>query len=226
MIYAAIFLLTAVSVFLVTRLIYLRIAEQRISEYFDETIIRHSDEVENIYKQMRGWKHDYHNHIQVLKAHLALSEIDKIASYLEGLEGDLHEVDSIFRTGNIMIDAILTAKLSLARSKKIEVDSTAVVPPTLPIAPVDMCIMVGNLIDNAIEACDLMREGAFIRIYLGIHKEMFYISVQNSDSGEMKRRGTGQGLSRIDKIANKYGGNVNRQREPGVYSTEVMLPME
>lgn len=225
MIYAAIFLITAVSVFFVTRFVYLRIAERRINEYFDETVVRHSDEVENIYKQMRGWKHDYHNHIQVLKAHLSLSEADKIASYLDGLESDLQEVDSIFRTGNVMIDAILTAKLSLARTKKIEVDATAIVPPTLPIAPVDMCIIVGNLLDNAIEACEAAAEGAFIRVYLGVHKEMLYISVQNADNGEKKKRGTGQGLSRIDKIANKYGGNVNRQREPGVYSTEVMLPI-
>jgi len=225
MIYAAIFLVTAVSVFLVTRFIYLRIAEQRISEYFDETIVRHSDEVENIYMQMRGWKHDYHNHIQVLKAHLTLGEANKIASYLEGLECELQEVDSIFRTGNVMIDAILTAKLSLARTKKIEVDATAIVPPALSIAPVDMCIIVGNLLDNAIEACEILAEGAFIRIYLGVHKEMLYISVQNADYGKKMKRGSGQGLYRIDKIAEKYGGNVNRQREPGVYATEVMLPL-
>jgi len=225
MIYAAIFILTAVSVFFATRFVYLRIAEQRISEYFDETIVRHSDEIENIYKQVRGWKHDYHNHIQVLKAHLALNEVDKIASYLDGLESDLHEVDSIFRTGNVMIDAILTAKLSLARTKKIEVDATAIVPPILPIAPVDMCIVVGNLLDNAIEACEAVAEGAFIRIYLGVHKEMLYISVQNADDGKATKRGSGQGLHRIDKIAEKYGGNVNRQREPGVYATEVMLPL-
>ena len=225
MIYGLIVILAALPTFFITRYIYLRLAEQRINDYFDETVVRHSDEVENIYKQMRGWKHDYHNHIQVLKAHLSLGEGDKIASYLNGLESDLQEVDAIFRTGNVMIDAILTAKLSLARAKKIEVDSTAIVPPTLPIAPVDMCIMVGNLLDNAIEACDNMAEVAFIRIYLGIYKEMFYISVQNADSGERKKRGTGQGLSRIDKIAHKYGGNVNRQREQGVYSTEVMLPI-
>jgi len=225
MIYAAIFLLTAISIFFITRYIFLRIAEQRTNEYFDETIVRHSDEVENIYKQMRGWKHDYHNHIQVLKAHLSLGEADKIASYLEGLESDLQEVDSIFRTGNVMIDAILTAKLSLARTKKIEVDATAIVPPALSIAPVDMCIIVGNLLDNALEACEVLAEGAFIRIYLGVHKEMLYISVQNADSGKKMKRGSGQGLHRIDKIAEKYGGSVNRQREPGVYATEVMLPL-
>ena len=175
--------------------------------------------------QMRGWKHDYHNHIQVLKAHLALVEMDKIEDYLNGLEGDLNEVDSILRTGNVMIDAILTAKLSLAKAKKIEVNAKAIVPPVLPIAPIDICIVVGNLLDNAIEACEPLGEGAFMRVYLGVHKEMFYISVQNSDGGIKKKIGTGQGLFRIDKIVEKYGGSVNRQKESGVFATEIMLPI-
>jgi len=225
MIYAVIVILTIVPTFLITRYIYLRLAEQKINAYFDETIVRHSDEVENIYTQMRGWKHDYHNHIQVLKAHLLLGEADKIANYLDGLESDLNEVDAIFRTGNVMIDAILTAKLSLAQTKKIEVNAKAIVPPVIPIAPIDMCVVVGNLLDNAIEACEPLDEGAFIRVYLGVHKEMFYISVQNSDGGKKKKGSTGQGLFRIDKIADKYGGNVNRQHEPGVYATEIMLPI-
>ncbi|MCL2204507.1 MAG: GHKL domain-containing protein [Defluviitaleaceae bacterium] len=225
MIYVVIIFLATVPTFFITRYIYLRLAEQRINAYFDETVVRHSNEVENIYMQMRGWKHDYHSHIQVLKAHLSLGETDKIEGYLDGLESDLNEVDSIFRTGNVMIDAILTAKLSLARAKNIEVNAKAIVPPVLPIAPVDMCIIVGNLLDNAIEACELLEKGAFVRVYLGVHKEMFYISVQNSDGGKKKKSSTGQGLFRIDKIAEKYGGNVNRQNEPGVFATEIMLPI-
>ena len=225
MTYAAVVVCVAVLAFFTARYIYLRLAEERINTYFNETTLRHSNEVENIYMQMRGWKHDYHNHIQVLKAHLSLGEIDKIEDYLYGLEGDLNEVDSIFRTGNVMIDAILTAKLSLAKAQKIEVNAKAIVPPVLPIAPVDMCIIVGNLLDNAIEACESLGEDVFMRVYLGIHKEMFYISVQNSDSGTKKKGSTGQGLSRIDKIVGKYGGNVNRQQEQGVYATEIMLPI-
>jgi hypothetical protein len=89
--YAIIFLLTAAVVFVVTRYVCLRRAEKRITEYFHTSIIRHSNEVENIYKQMRGWKHDYHNHIQVLKAHLSMGEITETENYLDGLETDLRE---------------------------------------------------------------------------------------------------------------------------------------
>ena len=225
MIYIAVIILAIALTFFITRYIYLRLAEGSINAYFNETTLRHSDEIKNIYTQMRGWKHDYHNHIQVLKAHLSLGETDKIEAYLDGLESGLNEVDSIFRTGNVMIDAILTAKLSLAKANKIQVNAKAIVPPVVPIAPVDMCIIVGNLLDNAVEACATLKEEAFIRVYLGMHKEMFYISVQNSDGDIKKKRSTGQGLSRIDKIVEKYGGHVNRQQEQGVYATEIMLPI-
>jgi len=225
MIHIGIFLITGVIVFFITRFFYLRFGEKRLNEYFHSSIKRHSDEVENIYKQMRGWKHDYHNHIQVLKAHLSIGDLPKIESYLNGLETDLIEVDSVFRTGNVMVDAILTAKLSLAKAKNISVDATAIVPPVLPIAPVDMCIVMGNLLDNAIEACEMLKEGAFIRVYMGIYKEMLYISVQNADSGAAKTKSSGLGLSRIEKIANKYEGSVNRQRENGVYAMEVLFSM-
>ena len=52
-------------------LIFGRAIDRRISAYQSELITKHCDEVQNIYKQMRGWRHDYHNHIQVLKAHMS-----------------------------------------------------------------------------------------------------------------------------------------------------------
>ena len=76
----------------------------------------------------------------------------------------------------------------------------------------------------------------FIRVYVGILKEQLYISVSNSVGGEVKKQGRsylstknskthGFGLMRVDHIAEKYNGYVNRQNEEGVFATEVMLPL-
>ena len=59
---------------------------------------------------MRGWRHDYHNHIQALKAHLALEQYADMGAYLSKLDGDLTSVDTILKTGNTMVDAILNSK--------------------------------------------------------------------------------------------------------------------
>jgi len=56
--------------------------DRRIAAYQNDLAARHCDEVELIYKQMRGWRHDYHNHIQKMKAHLALGDIAAIDDYL------------------------------------------------------------------------------------------------------------------------------------------------
>jgi len=212
--------------------------ERRIASYQNELAKRHCDEVENIYNQMRGWRHDYHNHIQKMKAHLALGNIAELDDYLNMLDTDLTHVDTILKTGNVMVDAILNSKISLAQSHEIEVDAVAIVPKSLSVQVVDLCVIVGNLLDNAIEACLKQSNEAnrFIRVYLGVHKEMLYISVSNSSEGKLKKIGRiyfttkkmpghGFGLVRIDKIVGKYGGYINRQHEKGVFATEVMLPL-
>ena len=146
------------------------------------------------------------------------------------------EVETVLKTGNVMVDAILNSKLTLIREKGIHVDATAVVPEDIAIAGPDLSVLIGNLLDNAMEACmNIPPEERFIRIYMDILKKQLYLSVTNSMSGMAKRSGErfisakegnhGFGLLRIDSIIAKYGGYVNRQTESGVFATEVMLPL-
>ncbi len=215
------------------------IIDKRIAAFQSDLMGKHVAEVENIYRQMRGWRHDYHNHIQAVKAHLQLEQYAEIGAYLDKLDTDLTSVDTVMKTGNVMVDAILNSKISLAVAKKISVNAKAIVPKELSISEIDLCIIIGNLLDNAIEAClKLPNEtDRFIRIYIDILKEQLYISVTNSVGGEVKKSGRiyfttkekdghGFGLLRVDKIANKYRGYVNRQNEDGVFATEIMLPIK
>lgn len=213
-----------------------RMIDRRIAEYQNDLLSRHYDEVQNIYRTMRGWRHDYHNHIQTL---LALSgDEEKTREYLYKLNDDLTTVDSVIKTGNVMIDAILNSKLSLIKSKGITVDAKAVVPEKLSISEIDLCVIIGNLLDNAIEACMKQPEDAnrFIRVFIGLLKGQLYLSVSNSVGGAVKKQGRsylstkgsaghGFGLVRVDRIAARYGGYVNRQNEEGVFATEIMLPL-
>lgn len=214
------------------------IVNKRIADFQSDLMSKHITEVENIYRQMRGWRHDYHNHIQTVKAHLQLEQYSEIGVYLDKLDTDLTSVDTVIKTGNVMVDAILNSKISLAASKKITIDAKAIVPKSLSISEIDLCIIIGNLLDNAAEACMKVpnKDDRFIRIYIDILKEQLYISVSNSVDGYAKKSGNtyqstkekeghGFGLMRVDKIAGKYGGFINRQSEEGVFATEVMLPL-
>ena len=217
--------------------------DKRLSDFQDSVLKKQRDEVQNIYQTMRAWRHDYHNHIQSIKAMIAMQKFEELDAYLATLEQDLDSIDIAIRTGNVGLDAILSSKVSIARKNNIEVNCTAKVPAELKISDVHLCAIVGNLLDNAIEACEKIKGGGadptlpqkFIRIYIGLFKEQLYISVSNSTNAKHRRRLNelitsklgehGFGLRRIDKIAEKYDGFVNRKNEPGVFATEVMLPL-
>lgn len=210
--------------------------DRRIATYQNDLITKHCDEVEQLYRQIRGWRHDYHNHIQTMMA--LVDKPEQMRSYLLTLNEDLTTVDTVIKTGNIMLDAILNSKLSLIKSKDIVVNAKAIVPDKLAISDVDLCVIIGNLLDNAMEACEKQEETSerFIRVFIGVLKKQLYISVMNSVGGEVQKEGKhylstktsgshGFGLMRVDRIAERNGGYVNRQNEPGVFATEVMLPM-
>ena len=86
--------------------------DKRIAAYQRELMETHYAEVENMYKQIRGWRHDYRNHIQVMKAHAASGDIAAVQKYLDELETDLAKLETVIKTGNSMAYSILNSKNS------------------------------------------------------------------------------------------------------------------
>lgn len=91
-------------------------------EYQNALLEKQVQEVQNIYLTMRGWRHDYHNHLQAMKAYVKMGEYDRLEEYLGLLEQDLDHVNQLIETGNVNLDAILNSKISLAQ--KTELRST------------------------------------------------------------------------------------------------------
>lgn len=212
-----------------------KLIDKRIKEYQSDLITRHYDEVNSMYIKMRAWRHDYHNHMQIMKAYMSLGQYDKVSDYLCELEDELHNVDTVVKTGNIMVDAILNSKLTLINSRNIETKVRVKVPENINISEMDLCTILGNLLDNALEASEKV-EKPIIRIYMGILKGQLYISVANAVSSQLKRRGDrflstknssnhGFGLMTVDSIVRKYDGYLNRQSEGGIFATEILLPL-
>lgn len=212
--------------------------EESVMEYQNNLLKKQVNEVQNMYMTMRGWRHDYHNHLQTLKALLKLNQVGEAREYLDGLENDLDNIKQVIESGNVNVDAILNSKLSLALKENIKVNYKVEVPQKLTVTDIDLCVLIGNLIDNAVEACQKMNEeegDKFIRLYIGILKKQLYISVTNAtnevirkldeDYITTKRGNHGHGLKRINNIVLKYDGYINRKNEPGVFVTEIMLPL-
>ncbi|MBQ7944172.1 MAG: GHKL domain-containing protein [Lachnospiraceae bacterium] len=212
--------------------------DKHFYEYQDKVLNIQMEEMNDIYMTMRGWRHDYHNHMQAIKAHLEAGQIAEANEYVDKMDDELDRIDFEYKTGNIGVDAILNSKLSLAKKHSIEIKCDTVLHSKISIPQIDLCVLLGNLVDNAIEACDKLEDGQrrFLRIYMCIRQSQLYISVTNAtnevirkldkDYISNKRGNHGHGLKRINLTVEKYGGYINRQNEPGVFVTEIMLPLE
>ena len=204
--------------------LFSRRVDKQLEAYQRELVDTHYKEVENMYRQIRGWRHDYRNHIQVLKAFAAKGDMDAIRAYLDELDTDL------------MADAILNSKISLAKSRGITVQADAHIPVKLKMSELDLCCILGNLFDNAIEASMALPEkDRLIRVYMDMKGTQLYISFTNFTAGKKlektggrfrttKGEGHGFGLVRIDDIVARLDGYLSRNSEDGAFTTEILLP--
>lgn len=213
-----------------------KILDRRITAIQQELMETHYREMEHMYREMRGWRHDFRNHIQLLKTYAQKGDLYAVGSYLTELEDDLKRVDPAVKTGNPMADAILNSKISLAKAQAIPVRVDAHIPVKLSISDLDLCVILGNLFDNAMEANLQLPEGQrMIRVYMDMKGNQLYISFTNLAPGgkqekvngrfsTTKGKGHGYGLARIDTVVKRLGGYLRRASEEGAFTTEILLP--
>ena len=206
----------------------------KLAAYQAEQSARHLGEVRSIHTEMRGYKHDFHHHLQALKGQLEAGKIERALLYIDELDNKLMNVDTLLKTGNVSLDALLSAKIAQAKAEGISVTVKAVVPDALTISDVELSIVVGNLLDNAIEACRTANGERFIRIYMTIKGKMLYFSMLNSAGEKQKKKGSlfssrknglhGFGLRRAETIIEEHGGWVKYNSEDGAFTSEFLVP--
>ncbi len=206
----------------------------KLVEYQTEQSEKHLNEVRSIHKEMRGYKHDFHHHLQALKGQLEAGEVDRALAYIEQLDNQLMNVDTLLKTGNVSLDAILSAKIAQAKAENIAVTVKANVPDALTISDLELSIIIGNLLDNAIEACRTVTGERFIRIFISMKGTMLYFSMLNAAGAKKKKTGSlfathkdgvhGFGLRRAETILEEHGGWVKYNSEDGAFTSEFLVP--
>ena len=202
--------------------------------YQTEQSERHLREVRSIHTEMRGYKHDFHHHLQTLKGYLSTGAYDRAVAYIDELDEKLQSVDTLLKTGNVSLDAILSAKIAQAKDAGIYVTVKANVPDELTLSDVELSIIVGNLLDNAIEACGTADTEKFIRVYLAMKGKMLYFSMLNTAGKKKQKVGTlfasqknglhGFGLRRAEGIIEERGGWCKYNSEDGAFTSEFLVP--
>lgn len=188
------------------------------------------------YRQSKRLRHDMKNHIIALSALFQDKEWEKMGDYLKNMEGSGLE-DGGEMTGNKAVDALLYQKRKRAKEKNIKWECDVQMPKGYSINEFDLCVLFGNILDNALEACGRMQSGesCFIHIQARTVKKCFLIEIKNSvDMAEKNTAGFsnkenprehGIGLLNVSDVVHGYNGVWNIESEEGIFITSVLIPL-
>ncbi len=200
----------------------------------EEQAKKHLEEVRSIYGEMRGYKHDFHHHLQAVKGQLEAGEIQRALAYIDQLDHSLQNVDTLLKTGNITVDALLSAKIAQAKSEGIACMVEVRLPDQLALSDLELSTVIGNLLDNAIEGCRLAKGERFLRLSIHMKGTMLYFYLLNAAGAKQKKFGSlfrsgksglhGFGLHRAEAILRQHGGWVKYNSEDGAFTSEFLVP--
>ena len=188
------------------------------------------------YRQSERLRHDMKNHIIALSALSRNKEWEKIDSYLKNMEGIVLEADGDM-TGNKAVDALLYQKRKRAEEENIKWECDVQMPKDYCINEFDLCVLFGNILDNALEACGRMQRGEcrFINIQAKTVKKCFLLEVKNSmdrtekctdgftHKGDSQEHGIG--LLNVSDVVNRYNGAVHKEAEKGIFVISILMPL-
>ncbi len=187
------------------------------------------------YKQSERLRHDMKNHIIALSALSRNKEWEKMDDYLKNMGGIILEIGGDM-TGNKAMDALLYQKRKQAEEENIKWECDVHIPEGCCINEFDLCVLFGNILDNALEACKRLQpdENSFIDIHAKTVKKCFLIEVKNSmDRTEKYTEGAtnkenvhehGIGLLNVGDVVNKYNGVVKTEAEKGIFGISILMP--
>ncbi|MCD2503055.1 ATP-binding protein [Clostridium sp. NSJ-145] len=194
----------------------------------------HDEEIINMYTRMIRWKHDARNHISMILGLLEAGTKEEVISYINEITSNITKLDKNMYSNNIAINSILMSKMKMAEEKNIKVNLNLKIDSEIKISNVDICIIMGNLLDNSIEACNVIEGDKFIDLKIASEMNRLVVKISNNTNGYVNEVNgrflttkhsnmNGIGLIQIDKVVKKYNGYINRKHENNIFTTYLMV---
>lgn len=199
-----------------------------------EHSIQYAETIRSQYDEMRSMRHDIKQHFAVIRQLQLDGKIDEAVRYIDSCVESVAGHEMFIDVGNVFINAILNSKLSIAKSKGIEVMCRAG-NDVSGINAYDLCNLLGNMLDNAIEGSQNVSDGKFIEVTIESDDFKYNICVSNSiaesvlaankDLKTSKSDGKthGLGIKTICSLARKYNGNADFYEEGLIFYCHVIL---
>ena len=180
------------------------------------------------HEQVMMLRHDMVKHLRVLRQTVA---DEKAAAYLDGLIGENEKIHPVVQSGNEMLDVILNGKLSAADDAGIAVElAHTQAPDKLPLTDAELCSLIMNLLDNAVEAASAPGvKRRYIKLDMHIRNHFFVFVCENGATLDWINKETaperGLGLKVIRQIVERYGNLSNTEYGDDYYKVKVLIPL-
>ncbi|MDD4088357.1 MAG: GHKL domain-containing protein [Tissierellia bacterium] len=184
-------------------------------------------------ESIKTFRHDVKNHALTLKYYIDNHDRVGATEYLDNIFDFINNSKEHAKSGNSEIDSLINYKTDLAEKHNIKSEVYLAIPHKLNINPFDLSIVIGNLLDNAIEAA-LQAENKFINISVELDRNVLYISISNSYDGKLKltnnklettkdNENHGVGISSVQKSIEKYNGTMNIHYDGQVFYVDALM---
>ena len=201
----------------------------------------HYKEMISSHKEVRGLWHDMNNHFITISSLLEENKNLEIKEYVNNIKEVLTSSMKYNISGNIVVDAIVGNKIQVASLAGIRIDTTIAVPKELFIGPLDLSTILGNVLDNAIEACERITDtdiDQVIHLNMGYDNQTLFFKVKNPSNGQtivkkenrflsskkVLKKNHGYGLVNIQKVIDKYSGHYSIQVEDDSFTISLVIP--
>ncbi len=190
------------------------------------------------YEQQRRFSHDYKNQLHCIQGMLESGQTKEAAEYISGLTGNFRYNEMCVNTEHAVVNVMLNQKYQEACDKGIVMTMVSGDLSRLTISEEDIVTLLGNLLDNAIEACEKLTENKVIQFKMVLEEDQLVLSIRNPVKDAVQIKGNrivtskrdksqhGIGLLNVDSVIRKNNGTSVLKCEDGWFSFAAMIPLD
>lgn len=174
-------------------------------------------------RQMRVLRHDMRHHLLALEGMLAEGRCQEAANYLKECGATVEPAEGAPLCENYVADVIARHYQAKAAALGVKTDFLLSLPQECGVADADLCVVLGNLLENAVNACGAAAGEPFIRVRIKAEGEEVLIAIDNSCGEKEPPGGAGLGIPSVKAVARAYGGMARLARKGDVFEASVLL---
>ena len=194
------------------------------------------DALRRAQSQTAIYQHDMRHHLNMIESYLSVGDVHKAQDYIRKVYGDVDAVTPRRFCQNETVNLLCSAFAQRAQRMNLEFDVEASLPPQLPLSDTELCALLSNGLENAMNAAAQTSPKGNVRLYCGVRLNKLLIEIRNpyaqlprmeggvpvSSGGE----GHGYGCRSMRDVARRHGGLCRFEAEGGVFTVQIVLPLQ